>query len=146
MGLVYAIGSAAEARLPDWLDGARRSELTYAPVGVTLTGMSMPTGFRHDRHQMLLSDRPESFDTAAEGLRTWQAHRGAGATVTPDAAPAEGETVLVSIHKGPITVVAPCRIVGVCAETNRYGFAYGTLPGHPEQGEEAFVVRRDRMG
>ena len=26
-------------------------------------------------------------------------------------------------------------------EPSRAGFAYGTLPGHPEQGEEAFVVR-----
>jgi uncharacterized protein (UPF0548 family) len=26
-------------------------------------------------------------------------------------------------------------------EDRRRGFAYGTLPGHPERGEEAFVVR-----
>jgi uncharacterized protein (UPF0548 family) len=25
---------------------------------------------------------------------------------------------------------------------NRQGFAYGTLPGHPELGEEAFVIDR----
>ena len=28
----------------------------------------------------------------------------------------------------------------------RFGFAYGTLPGHPEQGEEAFHVHRDASG
>jgi uncharacterized protein (UPF0548 family) len=28
----------------------------------------------------------------------------------------------------------------VIDEENRRGFAYGTPPGHPEQGEEAFVV------
>jgi len=26
------------------------------------------------------------------------------------------------------------------------GFGYGTLPGHPESGEEAFVVSRDGSG
>ncbi|NIL65051.1 DUF1990 domain-containing protein [Salinispora arenicola] len=31
-------------------------------------------------------------------------------------------------------------------EDDRAGFAYGTLPGHPECGEEAFLVRRDGMG
>ena len=31
-------------------------------------------------------------------------------------------------------------------EPDRYGFAYGTLPGHPERGEEAFVVERDKTG
>jgi uncharacterized protein (UPF0548 family) len=30
--------------------------------------------------------------------------------------------------------------VGVVDEPTRWGFAYGTLPGHLEQGEEAFVV------
>jgi uncharacterized protein (UPF0548 family) len=33
-----------------------------------------------------------------------------------------------------------CRVIYVVDEARRYGFAYGTLPGHPECGEEAFVV------
>jgi uncharacterized protein (UPF0548 family) len=37
-------------------------------------------------------------------------------------------------------LAAPCRIVSVVDEQARWGFAYGTLSGHPEQGEEAFVV------
>jgi uncharacterized protein (UPF0548 family) len=28
----------------------------------------------------------------------------------------------------------------VVDEPHRFGFAYGTLPGHPESGEEAFVI------
>ena len=32
------------------------------------------------------------------------------------------------------------RVVYVVDEPRRRGFAYGTLPGHPETGEEAFVV------
>ena len=28
----------------------------------------------------------------------------------------------------------------------RFGFAYGTLPSHPEEGEEHFVVTRDGDG
>lgn len=39
-----------------------------------------------------------------------------------------------------------CRIVYVVDEPGAFGFAYGTLPAHPEQGEEAFVVRRDAGG
>jgi uncharacterized protein (UPF0548 family) len=31
-------------------------------------------------------------------------------------------------------------VVGILEEPRRRGFAYGTLHGHPEQGEEAFVV------
>jgi uncharacterized protein (UPF0548 family) len=32
-------------------------------------------------------------------------------------------------------------VVYVIDEADRRGFAYGTLPGHPESGEELFAVR-----
>jgi uncharacterized protein (UPF0548 family) len=41
--------------------------------------------------------------------------------------------VVVTFHLGPVHVKAPCRLVYVTDEVNRFGFAYGTLPGHPEQ-------------
>lgn len=43
-------------------------------------------------------------------------------------------------------MVAPCRIVSVLSEADSFGFAYGTLPGHPERGEEAFTVERRAEG
>jgi uncharacterized protein (UPF0548 family) len=39
-------------------------------------------------------------------------------------------------------VLAACRVVAVVDEPDRFGFAYGTLPLHPESGEEAFLVER----
>jgi uncharacterized protein (UPF0548 family) len=57
----------------------------------------------------------------------------AGLTVTPETAPIEeGGTVVVSRNFGPVLLVAPCRIVYTTATATRFGFAYGTLPGHPE--------------
>jgi uncharacterized protein (UPF0548 family) len=41
---------------------------------------------------------------------------------------------------GRLGVNAPVRVVYVVDEPDRQGFAYGTLPGHPESGEEAFMV------
>lgn len=52
--------------------------------------------------------------------------------------------MLVIIGFGPMQVIAPCRIVYLLDEPDRFGFAYGTLPGHPELGEESFMV--DRQG
>jgi uncharacterized protein (UPF0548 family) len=44
---------------------------------------------------------------------------------------------------GRLAILAiPCRIVYCSDEPNRFGFAYGTLLGHPERGEEAFHVVR----
>ena len=64
----------------------------------------------------------------------------------PDGTPllVAGDTVLLRIPIGPVRFTAPARVVYVVDEPNRVGFAYGTLPGHPEDGEEAFVV--DRKG
>jgi uncharacterized protein (UPF0548 family) len=53
---------------------------------------------------------------------------------------AAGDTVVLAIPFGPFRVKAPARVVYVVDEPTRKGFAYGTLPGHPEDGEELFVV------
>jgi uncharacterized protein (UPF0548 family) len=42
-------------------------------------------------------------------------------------------------------LVIPCRVVGTVSEPRRTGFAYGSLPGHPACGEEAFLVTRDEQ-
>jgi uncharacterized protein (UPF0548 family) len=57
-----------------------------------------------------------------------------------------GATILVVISLGPAQMVAPCRIVRVIDEFDKFGFAFGSLPGHPERGEEAFVVERRTNG
>jgi uncharacterized protein (UPF0548 family) len=51
-----------------------------------------------------------------------------------------GDTALLRWPLWPWDI--PARVVYVIDEPGRKGFAYGTLPGHPERGEEAFVVER----
>jgi uncharacterized protein (UPF0548 family) len=55
-------------------------------------------------------------------------------------------TVLTSIFFGPVTMVAPCRIVRLWKSDTTFGFAYATLPGHPESGEESFALERRTDG
>jgi len=110
--------------------------LTYSEVGATAG--AMPAGYRHLRKSSVIGGGRERFDeAAAQGMR-WGMLRGAGLRVAATTEVAEvGAEVLV--HLGP--VVAPCRVVYVVDEPDRHGFAYGTLPGHPESGEELFAVR-----
>jgi uncharacterized protein (UPF0548 family) len=76
-----------------------------------------------------------------EGLQSWQAHRLPFVRVVlSDTEVRRGATVVVLLGPRWLAVAAPCRIVAVVNEPTRWGFAYGSLPGHPEQGEEAFVV------
>lgn len=49
-----------------------------------------------------------------------------------------GDTAILHVPLYPPKV--PVRVVYVVDEPLRKGFAYGTLPGHPERGEEAFIV------
>lgn len=39
-----------------------------------------------------------------------------------------------------------CRVVAVVDEADRFGFTHGTLPVHPEEGEESFTVIRTADG
>jgi uncharacterized protein (UPF0548 family) len=69
-------------------------------------------------------------------------HRGAGLEVLTDGAIARGTNVALNAPLPVGSIDASCRIVAVVEEPDRFGFAYGTLPAHPEQGEESFVVSR----
>jgi uncharacterized protein (UPF0548 family) len=112
--------------------------LTYAEVGATAG--PLPAGYHHVQKSAVIGQGRRRFEEAAdEGMR-WGMLRGAGLRVeaTSEVA-AVGSEVLV--HLGP--VLAPCRVVYVVDEPDRRGFAYGTLPGHAESGEERFVVRCD---
>ena len=53
---------------------------------------------------------------------------------------APGDSATLVIPFGRIGLRAPCRVIYVIDEPKRKGFAYGTIGGHPESGEEAFIV------
>ncbi|OBF29573.1 hypothetical protein A5724_25085 [Mycobacterium sp. ACS1612] len=112
--------------------------LTYPEVGATAA--ALPEGYHHVRKSAVIGRGRRRFeDAAAEGMR-WGMLRGAGLRVDATSEVAvTGAEVLV--HLGP--VAAPCRVVYIVDEPDLRGFAYGTLPGHAESGEERFMVRYD---
>lgn len=121
---------------------ARRAEVTYDHVGSTLS----PHGVANRRRrslQRVMAAPAQAFDAALHGLRTWVPQRHLGARIHPvDATATLGETLLMVLALGPVEVLAPNRIVWVVDEADRFGYAYGTLPGHPAAGEECFLVER----
>ena len=112
--------------------------LTYAEVGAT-AGL-LPAGYYHVQRSAVIGRGRSRFEEAADRGMRWGMLRGAGVRVeATTAVAAVGSQVIV--HLGPVR--APCRVVYVVDEPDRCGFAYGTLPGHAESGEERFVVRYD---
>lgn len=138
---VVVRGALSDERVAQLLELGAANAVTYDHVGASLRGRPPRHGFSADR---VVGSGPDAFDAARRSLQMLVPQRSV-ATVHPgDARVSDGATVLVALRLGPVTVVAVNRVVAVVDEQRRWGFAYGTLPGHPESGEEAFeVVHRD---
>lgn len=120
--------------------------LTYAAVGCTRTGV-VPAGFDELRRSRRVGRGWADFERAADALLTWQMHRRAGLAVTASHERVEtGAVAELRLGVGRLGLRAPVRVVDVVDEPTRRGFAYGTLPGHPESGEESFVVELGETG
>jgi uncharacterized protein (UPF0548 family) len=122
------------------MDLARLTEapFTYPEVGATRG--ALPAGYHHVNRSARVGTGRARFEQAAQRVMRWEMLRGAGIRVTPSSEVAQVGSV-VFVHLGPVR--APCRVVYVVDDENRRGFAYGTLPGHAERGEELFAVRYD---
>ncbi|WP_336921522.1 DUF1990 family protein [Aquipuribacter sp. SD81] len=127
---------------------AGRSGPTYEPVGCTeavLAGGPSPAGMRS--LHVVRALRAVAFEEAAHRLLRWQVHEAAGVRVHRPADPVVlGQHVTTLLGVGRLALAAPCEVVRVWDGPDLAGFAYGTLPGHPFAGEEAFVVRRTADG
>ncbi|MFI2713093.1 DUF1990 family protein [Micromonospora sp. NPDC018662] len=120
------------------------AELTYPEVGATRDG-GRPAGYHHLRHRVRLPDG--AFPAAADAVLGWRLHRAAGVVMRADAPrAAPGVRVTPGLGVGPARIWGPTEVVWAVDEPDRAGFGYGTLPGHPEIGEEAFLVTRGPDG
>jgi uncharacterized protein (UPF0548 family) len=120
-------------------EALRGADLTYPEQGATRG--QLPAGYHRVHRRALLGFGRDRFERAADALFRWDMHRRAGLTVTAsNAAAVPGSVVLLRLGWRWLGVTAPCRVVYAVHEPNRRGFAYGTLPGHPASGEEAFIV------
>jgi uncharacterized protein (UPF0548 family) len=102
-----------------------RVQLVDSPAGVN-EGTYLPVAFdkKGDPVQPASTDESRELVYTADG----------SALIRP------GDTALLRWPLWPSNI--PARVVYVIDEPDRKGFAYGTLPGHPERGEESFVVER----
>jgi uncharacterized protein (UPF0548 family) len=117
--------------------------LTYDAVGATAA--TRPDGYRLVNASRILGRR--DFSAAAEDLLTRRVHQRAGLRVFASGPRAEqGAVVEMRFGIGRLALRIPCRVIYVVSEPNRQGFAYGTLPGHPESGEELFLLQRHADG
>ena len=127
---------AAQAKLP----------FTYEAVGATAE--TPPAGYVVDRTRIKLGEGEAVFQSATAALRRWEQFRLGWVDAWPSDTPIQtGEVVAVMGRAVGIWWLNACRVVYVVDEAgplSKFGFAYGTLPGHVESGEERFLIEWDR--
>jgi uncharacterized protein (UPF0548 family) len=124
-------------------------EFTYPSVGATKAGGPAPVGYTLDQTRVELGRGSGAFDRARAALARWDQFRLSWLQAFPDDTPIRsGETVVVLARALGLWWTNAARIVYTIDEPRalraRFGFAYGTLPGHVESGEERFLIEWDR--
>jgi uncharacterized protein (UPF0548 family) len=128
---------------PDELERYQHLDVTYPQVGATAG--SLPSGYGHTRASRVVSSESDDLDAIAEFLLSWRMHEHAGFSVAASRERVEpGAIVELSQRIALVPISAACRVIAVTDELARRGFAYGTLPGHPECGEELFMLEAVR--
>ncbi|HEX2852454.1 MAG TPA: DUF1990 domain-containing protein [Opitutaceae bacterium] len=141
----------------------RDEKFSYAEVGASERGA--PAGYNLDHNRVRLGSGDADFSAACAALRAWRMFPAPWTSITPNTEPiAVGKVVAMQARALGLWWLNACRIVYVIDETTpaakplergnppneserervvrRFGFAYGTLPAHVEQGEERFSVEQ----
>jgi uncharacterized protein (UPF0548 family) len=114
---------------------------TYQATGATAT--TAPECYVVDRTRVLLGTGDDTFQRAKASLRRWKQFDLGWLYAFPgDATICPGQVVAVVARALNVWSINAARIVYVVDEPMKFGFAYGTLPGHVASGEERFLIER----
>ena len=124
-----------------------QASLNFSYPAVGATASTPPAGYDVDRARVRLGAGKAVFDSATAALRRWQQFQLGWAEAWPTETPIKtGEVVAVLATSLGWWWLNAARIVYVVQESgpiSKFGFAYGTLPGHVESGEERFLIEWD---
>lgn len=128
---------------------ASQAKLDFSYPAVGATGTTPPNGYVVDRTRVRVGDGERAFDAGVSALCKWDHFRLGWVEAIPSEDVIRPGTV-VAVLAGAFGTwwLNACRIVYVVDDQQgplrRWGFAYGTLPGHAESGEERFLIEWDR--
>lgn len=142
----WSVRPPRAAEVSAFLAAQERCNFGYATVGVTRDDAARALrGYNFDCNRVRLGDGEVVFEKACAALRAWRMFPAPWTRIWPGDAPIRaGQTLAMQAHALGGWWMNGCRIVYVLEENEgaarRFGFAYGTLPAHVEEGEERFSV------
>ncbi|WP_067564112.1 DUF1990 family protein [Nocardia acidivorans] len=128
--------------------------LNYDPIGGTHPAEAVWSavfpGYRRYERTATIGHGEADWRESCAAVMEWEVKRRSGFRVRPVTgsvvrATADADYRITAVL-GPFTIREPVRVVETVHTLTRCGFAYGTLPGHPVSGEEAFIVHRSPDG
>ncbi|HEY4588444.1 MAG TPA: DUF1990 domain-containing protein [Thermoanaerobaculia bacterium] len=139
---VFFLTKPDRRQIDRFLSAQRNRTFSYREVGATRR--QAPGGYREDHNRIQLGEGRAAFARAVDAIRSWKQFDLGWVSAHPPTAPLEpGVTVAVRVRHLGFWSLNACRIVYTIDDEGpvvRFGFAYGTLPDHAEQGEERFLV------
>lgn len=139
---MWSLSPPSPERVRLFLEEQRGLGFSYPEVGHSLD--RSPPGYTIDHNRELLGHGEAAFAAGCGALRCWTMFPAPWTRIEPVDTPLEtGRVVAMIAHIYGVWWLNACRIVCQIDETvpvRRFGFAYGTLPGHVECGEERFTV------
>jgi len=142
---VFRLFRPSDAALRRLAEEQRSLPFTYTAVGATLesAAVPIPSGYNVDRTRRRLGTGDDVFQAAKQAIRAWRHFDMGWVGVFRSDVPIEKDQVAIVVARGlGLWSAHAARIVYVVDEPRMFGFAYGTLPGHAEQGEERFLVEQ----
>jgi uncharacterized protein (UPF0548 family) len=122
------------------LDRLASAPFTYPEVAATQDD-ELPAGYAHGGRTAVVGHGEGAFARAVEAVFDWRMQRGVGLRVRASGPPTRpGTVVVLTAGLARFGYDIPCRVVWARTDGDAQGFAYGSLPGHPESGEESFLV------
>jgi uncharacterized protein (UPF0548 family) len=138
---VFSLRRPSDEFIRRFLSAQSGLDFTYAAVGAT--GKQPPAGHVVDHTRVKLGDGKAAFKAAAAAIRRWEQFGLGWLSASPGDTPIEpGRCVAVLARAVGLWCLNAAKIIYVVEEPRRFGFAYGTLPGHVESGEERFLIEQ----
>lgn len=133
-----------DAEIRDFIESQSELPLSYMKIGATRS-QQMPAGYAINRYKGRLGTGEDVFKRAVAAMRSWAMYRlGWTKLYWPDTPIRDGEVVAILARHFGFWSLNACRIIYTFEDEGnpeqRFGFAFGTLPGHVEEGEEQFSV------
>ncbi|MBT8492913.1 MAG: DUF1990 domain-containing protein [Deltaproteobacteria bacterium] len=152
-GAQISVLKPSTRRIRTFVDRQRQLEFNYPSVGATRDLDASADGrmlgdYNVDAARVTVGRGSEAFARATEAIKRWKMFElGWVQLCWPDTRICTGSAVAILARVARGWLLNASRIAYTIEETgsrDRYGFGYGTLPGHLLRGEEKFMVTWDR--